>query len=69
MFGPFWPNELREQAARAGEATIVSRERFVELMMEAGKTREQAEMHATIAETMGSAVLIGEKMWKIGVEQ
>mgnify|MGYP001594517043 FL=1 len=69
MFGPFWPNELREQVARAGPATAVSRERFIELMIASGKSRRAARMQAKIAVIMGSEVLIGGKMWTIKREE
>lgn len=68
MFGAFGAArymQLREQAKRARHRTV-SRSEFIALAMQNGMTARKARRHAMIAKAMGSSVLIGGELLKIG---
>lgn len=43
----------------------VSREEYIRLMVESGKTQEEAEFHAAVSVGMGASTMIGDKMVSI----
>lgn len=43
----------------------VSKEKFILMMIENGKSKEDAEMQAKISKILGSSVMIGNQMVKI----
>ncbi len=46
----------------------VTKEEFIKLMMDSGKTEKDAEFQAKIGIAMGSACMIGDRMVKIKKE-
>ena len=64
MFGASRYFAMKNKASQLPEVSLTEKE-FIRLMMETGKTKKEAALQAKFAKTMGSSVMIGDKMVSI----
>lgn len=65
-----FPNLQKYMELRHGKelpTVMITREEFVQMFIEAGKTPEQAELQAKVAEGLDSMVVLGDK--KVGIKK
>jgi hypothetical protein len=66
MFGHGRYLQMKARADKLPQVEV-TREEFIRLMMETGKSRKDAEFQATIAAGLGAHTMIGDKM--VGIKE